>query len=139
MQSKLRELIPNSEIFFVRDVICARYTREYNDQFRISLHQAPARTSIYARFIPKRESENTSARIKVRHAIIPRKGFRVYVSTQKVPGGKAISQRYIALPRHRHKVHEERGARFRVNVKRNRSGEQPLRSVSRRRDEFLSL
>lgn len=94
---------------------------------------------VFTHIIPKRESENTSARIKVRHAIIPRKGFRVYVSTQKVPGGKAISQRYIALPRHRHKVHEEREARFRVNVKRNRSGEQPLRSVSLQRDEFLSF
>lgn len=67
-----------------------QYTREYNNQFRISLYQILPQTNIYAHFIPKCESENASARIKIRHAIIPRKGFRVYVSTQKVPSGKAI-------------------------------------------------
>jgi hypothetical protein len=67
--------------------------------------------SIYARFIPERESENTSTRIKVYHAIIPRKRVsRLLVSTQKVPGGRERfrEQRYTALPRHRHKVHGER-------------------------------
>lgn len=57
---------------------------------------------------------------------------------QKVPGWKAISQATLYCIA-TISTQNTRGTRrsFRVNVKRNRSGEQ--RSVSRRRDKFLSL